>query len=1109
VTLLVLLGACLRPAPAPDVGDCAAYPSGVYEYGEIGIGTCLSGPADVAFVGDRLLVSNANPWGDFTGGSVLSLDLAALPMDGDKHLVGELDPVAVDLPSFNGPMAWAEDQDLLLVTNKYSEDSRTRESADAVWFVDVSDPASPTLAEDVGEDGATTTVGADPTAVSYDAATSLAYVVNRTDHSVSVLDTSSQPVEVVPPGGPARVLGTTFEDVDASGSHASFVTLEPEDTDSLTANAWTLNWSVGAVRAWIPSIGGAYRVNGNGEDGWRRSNLDLDLDVSVSDGLVEEVQDPWFVAYDATSGATVGRMLFTSGGEIHAAVEDAVFEDWSFEEETLLTPDAASWDAIIGGPAAVVSEGAWYLFYDGGDGQTQSIGLGISYDGVDFARADAPVLAGDGVSYEDPYVVYDSQADRWRMWFSVIDGTSWSIGEAWSDDLLTWTDTGTRWSPGATGAAGPAVQYYGGRFHLFYDTQGLEQGVWEATSVDGTHWEAQGLAFDVASPHTGDPRRIGLFALNEGAFYLSDTAGDVLSVPVSPGNAITDPYNGFTVRIAAGQWLDPEDVGSRADAGVQLDAVAGDLTYFSFTEDDGGGSIGVGDLVGRGFEVSPTPALDPGAAGDWDAERVSSAVVTEIGGADVMYYGGTANGVTSIGRATSSDGRTWRADPDPVLSPEADWESVGMFPSSITVGDDGLLHLYYSAWDGGTWRVGEATSEDGTTFTRIAGPTDSWVFDGGAPGEWDDSGVRDAYVVWDGDAGVDRMWFAGTTGETWQLGYAERVPGEDWVESGDLTETPRPILEAGPGGFGAGGLVRPVMVEEDGVDVLWYAGLDDEVPRVARAVLGDPDRAWKDLNYPSLADTWGFSVVPENDEEAIQLTAELDGSSFYASGCASLANDVARGFLYVGCKLTPALFVLDVRDDSSGDFQDLNYLDVESVALFEGTTVANGGARGLLFDPVHDWLWFLNDSPESAMAVDLTLLEDDADVESTRNAIVAMVPLPRAGESDEGADTQATIGPGELALHPDGTHVFVTNFNANSVSAYDLSLGAPATLVAEATGIGENPYAVRVSPDGRYVVVANYSGEVEQAKVGSTLVVLDGDAASPTFLQPLAWIGNR
>lgn len=1108
--LLLLLSACVESAPPPDVGDCADYPAGVYEYGQIGIGSCLAGPADVAFVGDRLLVSNANPWGDFTGGSILSLDLGLLPHDGDLHRVTELDPAAVPMPSLMGDMDLAEGDTLLLATNKLSEGSRTREDWDHLWFLDVSDPAAPALAEDRGVDGAAIEVGADPTGVSWDAGNGVAYVVNRTDHSVALVDTTVSPAELLPPGGPARVLETGFADADNSGSRASFVTLEPAETDSLTSNAWTMEWSVGAVRVWVPSPEGLYRVNGNGEDGWERSNLPVDLDPEVSDGLVDDLDDPWFIAYEDADGATYGRMFFTSGGAIRAASEGSLLEAFAFEEASVLVP-GSGWDTTLGGPAAVYADLVWYLFYDGGDGTTQSIGLAISADGANFARSgDTPVLSSPtGESFEDPYVAFDGQSDRWRMWFTARVGDDWSIGEAWSTDLLTWTDTGTRWAPSGAGAGAPAVQYYGGRFHLLYDRPGLGNDIYEAVSVDGTHWEPVGAAFRADTPSVGGPRRVAMFALSEGAFHLRDTTGELLPTPVTPGDAVSDGYNGFSLRVAAGQWVDPEQLDGRADAGVTVDAVHEGQVYLSLTEAEGVGTIAVGTQVGRGVEVAAEAALAPGAAGGWDAEQVSSPVVATVTGERVMYYAGMADGVTRIGRATSVDGTTWTADADPVLEPEADWESVGMFPTSITVGEDGALHLFYAAWDGGTWRVGEASSDDGVRFTRVAGVEDSWTFEGGALGDWDDSGARDAFVRWNPTLGVDQMWYAGTSGEGWQIGYAERVPGEAWVPATDADGAARPVIAAGPGSIGAGGLVRPVVVSEGGLDVLWYAGLDDGVPRVGRAVLGDPDRAWKDLNYPTLADTWGFSAVPENDEEAIALGVTTSSGTAELLGCGTLARDEARGFLYVGCELSPTLLVLDVRDDSAGSFQDLNYLDVESLVTFTTTSSASAGVRGMMFDPTHTWLWFLNDSPEAAFAVDLSTLVDDADVESVSDAIVATLPLPRGIARDEGVNTQANIGPGRMVLHPDGHHVFVTNFNNNSVSAFDLSLGAPGTLIAEATDIGENPYVAAVSPDGSLLVIGNYTGEVDQAQVSSTLTVLDADATSPTFLQPLAWIGNR
>ena len=68
---------CIKLSPYPDVGECAVYPDGQYEFGQIGIGTCIAGPNQLRFMGEgedtRLLVTNANPYLTFDGGSLLSI----------------------------------------------------------------------------------------------------------------------------------------------------------------------------------------------------------------------------------------------------------------------------------------------------------------------------------------------------------------------------------------------------------------------------------------------------------------------------------------------------------------------------------------------------------------------------------------------------------------------------------------------------------------------------------------------------------------------------------------------------------------------------------------------------------------------------------------------------------------------------------------------------------------------------------------------------------------------------------------------------------------------------------------------------------------------------
>jgi hypothetical protein len=210
------------------------------------------------------------------------------------------------------------------------------------------------------------------------------------------------------------------------------------------------------------------------------------------------------------------------------------------------------------------------------------------------------------------------------------------------------------------------------------------------------------------------------------------------------------------------------------------------------------------------------------------------------------------------------------------------------------------------------------------------------------------------------------------------------------------------------------------------------------------------------------------------------------------------------------------VYVIDIRDDSDPYVADLNYLDVEAVIVVQTSTGACStlvsgecsGLRSLVYDPVRGWLLGVEDEPEGIYIVDANAIEDDSDAELYPESVLAVLPLPRSGERDRGVDTQSYVGPGQLALHPDGHHVFATNFNDNSVSVYDLEI-AGGTLIAQTQDVGENPYAIRLTRDGTRAYVGNYSGEVEEEGVRSTVVVLDADPTSATFLRPLTWVVNR
>ncbi len=1094
--------ACIESAPLPDVGPCAVYPDGVYEYGEIGIGTCLAGPTRVEFLDDtRLAIANSNPWLDFRSGSLSVLDISALDLSIPRNLISDLGAQAVELPSLIADFdRWG---DTLLIGSRNSVTARTRVADDFVLEVDISGE-TPVLGDSV-------VVGSDPNALWVDDAGQRAYVINRTDHTVSVLEGGPGALTVVDPAADPRIEPWTFVD-DGDGSKAEFVVLGAlEDTEPLSpvAHTWRLSWRIGQVRVFVPGEEGLYRLTGNGADTWDRSAIPAE--ISLEDDNLPALADP-FIWEDGAGNQSV---VFADGTGIRVAVSDPnELDGWTVGEDALLLP-SADWDQAVGGPSLVTDAGIWHLFYDGNAGGAGAIGVATSVDGVTFEReSTTPLFQVDGASLSDPFVLWDEQSERWRLYCVVDRDEVTTLAEAWSDDLLTWSEL---LESGPEAITGPAITHYNGNFHLFFTRYGAAS--WElieAVSVDGSDWTELGAvqAIELADPALLP--RVGLSATAEEAFRMEDEAGNVAATSVPGGLRVQNIDSGWELQVATGFWLGAED-GTNGIGGVQPGSLSPDGTRLYVTEQDADGvtRVGVSTVADGGMVISALASPAPGEAGRFDEDGVSDPVVVSFGGQWVMYYAGSAGGRTTVGRATSSDGLTWTADAAPVLTSTADWDAVSLVPGSVVEGADGVLTLWFSAFDGELWRIGAATSTDGTRFTRVSGDTYAWIFDEGGPGEWFDSGVRDPVVLRDAeDAELEHLWFSGFDGDFWRIGYASRRSGGDFEPSLDREGTPRPILRGGRA-FGVEGVIRPVVAAVDGGWELWYAGFDDSVTRIGRARLSDPDRAYRWDRMPSLADLWGFTAIPGLDQDHIDLYSDL--SPYLPLGCSGLVGDPGRGLLYVLCKLSGDMMVIDTRDDTDSTLVDLNFLALEAVGAVAttstigvvGASTGSYGLRGGVYDAARDRMWAVGGGPEALFGVDVSRFEDDDSLERVDELAVSMLPLPRDAARDRGEPTQASLGPGGVTMHPDGRHLFITNFNDNSVTVVDLELGPAGAVIAELSDMDENPYTIAFTPDGTLAVVACYAGEATEIQAASTLVVLDSDPTSPGFGQVLTRVVNQ
>jgi hypothetical protein len=110
-----------------------------------------------------------------------------------------------------------------------------------------------------------------------------------------------------------------------------------------------------------------------------------------------------------------------------------------------------------------------------------------------------------------------------------------------------------------------------------------------------------------------------------------------------------------------------------------------------------------------------TPEVVLTADAAWEGASVHSPSAIQIGSRVALYYAAAGG----IGVAVSNDGVAFLKNPTPVLAPDssAAWETTVPTAPSVAVFPDQTLHMLYAAGDS----IGEATSADGYTWTRVDG----------------------------------------------------------------------------------------------------------------------------------------------------------------------------------------------------------------------------------------------------------------------------------------------------------------------------------------------------------------------------------------------------
>ena len=168
----------------------------------------------------------------------------------------------------------------------------------------------------------------------------------------------------------------------------------------------------------------------------------------------------------------------------------------------------------------------------------------------------------------------------------------------------------------------------------------------------------------------------------------------------------------------------------------------------------------------------------------YDYGKTGPRVVLKMGPGDyrIWYEAVAADGLTTVGYATSSDGLKW-AKKGVVLSPSEPWEKEEISPNSILL-EDGIYKLWYHGGGYirerrrlGNGRIGYATSKDGLSWVKYQGNP---VLDIGPANAFDSVQAAEPRVFHLPDG--YRMYYTGQDGSQTSLGMATSPDGVHWTK---------------------------------------------------------------------------------------------------------------------------------------------------------------------------------------------------------------------------------------------------------------------------------------------------------------------------------------
>jgi predicted GH43/DUF377 family glycosyl hydrolase len=253
--------------------------------------------------------------------------------------------------------------------------------------------------------------------------------------------------------------------------------------------------------------------------------------------------------------------------------------------------------------------------------------------------------------------------------------------------------------------------------------------------------------------------------------------------------------------------------------------------------------------------ASPAPVLSPRGNGWEAAGTFNPAVVFHQGKFAMLYRAQDKSGTSRLGYAESADGIHFTRRPDPVLSPEADYEKDGGVedPRLVKFGD--TYYLTYTGYNKKDAQLCLATSRDLLHWQRKG------IILPAYKGNWNVAWTKSGAIIPEKINGKYWMYFLGTSADkTDQTGLAYSSDLLHWTEATD-----RPVLPRRPGGFDSRVVEPgpPPMLTPEGIVLVYNAADDHLTYRTAVAVFDRHDP--RNLIYRSTEPVF----IPEIDWEKV------------------------------------------------------------------------------------------------------------------------------------------------------------------------------------------------------------------------------------------------